>query len=282
MTKNSKLIDKLLLFSYTFLMISFFMPIKVNSIAFIVCGVFSILKLKKLPYEKLIQFPILLFPILFLYLLLGMTYTENLKAGWAIIERHYSLLFVPFIASSYSLFNKKQQKFILNVFVFTLIAAAVYCLVYAIVDYFISGSIYIKGKSGHHLYNKFMHHRLTEPLDMHAVYFSLYLSFSFLILLNRFLKSHRAYSHLKKASFYLLFVFFALIIILLKSSLFALALPLAILILLIIHFKSMIFSSSKNLITTIVIFVLASTFSFYGIQSKLLNFSTDLKLEEQH
>src|SRR5690554_6415379 len=101
MTKYSKIINKFLILSYYFVMISFFMPIKINSIALIVCGFFSLLNIKKLPYKKFIQFPVLLFLFLFLLLLLGMTYTENLNTGKAVLERHYSLLFIPFVVSSY-------------------------------------------------------------------------------------------------------------------------------------------------------------------------------------
>lgn len=258
------------------------MPLKVNSIAIIICGFLTLLCIKKLPYKKLLQFPLLLFPLLFLLLLLGMIYTENLKAGQAILERHYSLLFIPFIASSYTLFNKNQQKRVLNAFVISLSVAAFYCLSYAIVDYFETGSVYIDGRSGHFLYNKFMHHRLTAPLGMHAVYFSLYLSLSFLILLNRFIKNYQTFSISKRNSLYILFSFFALMLILLKSSLFALAFPIAILILLFIHFKAIILNNTKNLISTIAVFIVVAGFSFYGIQSKLLNLSTDLKLTDQH
>src|SRR5690554_2138220 len=244
----NKTFNNILFISYCFLMLSFFLPLKFNSAALILCGLLSLSQLRELPLKKLIQFPLILLPILFILLLLGILYTENETIGWSIIEGHYSLLFVPFIASSYTLLSKNHQKWTMNLFAIGATLIAVYCLSYAIIDYFETGSVYIEGKSGHHVYNKFMHHRLTEPIGMHAVYFALYLSFSFIYLLNNFILSFRSYSTLVKVTYFFLFAFYALMIILLKSALFAVALPSAIIILLFLHFRQRIFSKSKYMI----------------------------------
>ena len=282
MNKNDKWLNKLLLFSYFFVMVSFYLPSKWNSIAIIFSGLMSLTKASRLPLMFLMKPPLIFFPLLFILLLTGMVYTTNSSYGWALIERHYSLLFLPFIASSFTLLCKKQQAWILKSFVIITTLSGIYFLSYAIFDYFESGSVYIEGKSGHHVYNKFMHHRLTEPLGMHAVYFALYLSFSFIYLLNNFILSFRSYSTLVKVTYFFLFAFYALMIILLKSALFALALPLAIVILLFLHFRRRIFSKSKYIIGAFSLVAILGAFSFYGLQSKILNFSTDLDLTEQH
>lgn len=275
-------LKSLLFLSYCFLMATYFMPLKANSIALIICAAISLLFIKKLPLDKLVKFPLNIFLLLFVYLLIGMFYTQNEAVGWAIIERNYSLLFVPFIVSSFSILSLKQQKWILNSFVFFTTAVAVYLLCYAIVDYFQTGSVYIEGKSGHPLYNKFMHHRLTEPLEIHAIYFALYLSFSFVYLLNHFISTIKRLPIVYKVSYIVLFLFYSLMIVLLKSALFALAVPIAISILLLIHFGKKIFKKTSYLIASTVLIVALAAFSFYGVQSKIQNFSTDLKLTEEH
>ncbi|WP_170265064.1 O-antigen ligase family protein [Salibacter halophilus] len=267
---------------YYFLMLSFYLPLKFNSIALIVCGLISLFNINKSTLKEVFIFPLNLFYILFLVLLVGLLYTENKVTGYAILERHYSLIFVPVIASSFSILNTKQQKRILYFFTLVTTVLAFYFLGYAIVDYFNTGSIYIENRSGHHLYNKFMHHRLTAPLGMHAIYFSLYLSFSFILVLHHFMKYFHSHSILIKVLFFFLFSFYSLMIILLKSALFSLALPLAIIILLFFHFGKYAFSKSKYLIGLISIIIILSAFSFYGMQSKILNFSTNLNLTEEH
>src|SRR5690554_5320293 len=116
MNKLPKMTNNLLLLTYFLLMASFFMPAHLNSVALIFCGLISLTQVKKLPLRSLIQSPLLFFPLLFLVLLIGMTYTSNMVHGWAIIERHYSLIFTPFIAASFTLLNPKHQKWILNSF----------------------------------------------------------------------------------------------------------------------------------------------------------------------
>lgn len=271
-----------LFFSYAFLMLSFFLPLIVNTIALITCGILSLLKFKKLPYHQLWHLPISLFSVLFIWLLIGLSYSDLNTASWGIIERHLPLIFVPFIASSFTLLSQNQRRRVIDIFVFGVTAAAIYFLSSAIQHYLETGSVYIEGKSGHHLYNQFMHHRLTEPLDMHAVYFSLYLSFAFIVILDRFLNNYKNYALWQKMAFILLFIFYALVLILLKSSLFALALPLSILFLLLNHFWDKLLRKSKYFISGLLILVIISGISYYGVQSKIKDFSTDLKLEEKH
>lgn len=277
-----KFINRLILLSYIFLMGSFYLPSKWNSVAVIFCALVTFSQSKRLSFKSALKKPLLYFLLLFILLVIGMTYTTNTSYGWALVERHLSLLFLPFVVSSFTLLSNRQQTLVIKGFIFFTTLVAFYFLGYAIFDYFKTGSVYIEGKSGHHLYNKFMHHRLTGPLEMHAVYFSFYVSVSFLYLLNFFVKRYNQIKINYKVIFLLLFVFYALIIILLKSALFAIALPTSILLFFILYYRQYILRSKKSLIGIIALVFFLGFFAFYGVKSKVQNFSTNLDLTDQH
>lgn len=277
---KTKIIDQSIFFSYCLLMVSFFLPLKYNSISLILIGLISLTKLKYIVLKHKNHSIIVLFCLFFAFIVGGIFYTENLKEGWSIVERHYSLLFIPFFAPTFGLLTINQRKRIINVFIFTLICVSLYCLVYAIVDYFKTGSVYIPGYSGYPIYNKFMHHRLVEPVNMHAIFFSLYLSFSTIIILYRLIKNFNHYNHWEKLGYSLIIAYLLVFLILLKSSLFAFALPIAIGLLFIFYFRDKLLKSKRTKSLFIALIVLIGTFSFYGVSSKINDFSINFRLDD--
>lgn len=277
---KAKIINQSIFFSYCLLMVSFFLPLKYNSIALILTGLISLSFIKSLVHTHKRKPIIIFFWLFFGLLLIGMSYTENLTEGWSIIERHYSLLFIPFFAPSFKLLRLNQQKKVINVFITTLTLVSLYCLGYAVVDYTQTGSVYIPGYSGYSIYNKFMHHRLLQPVGMHAIFFSLYLSFSFILILNRLIVNFHILSQPYKIGYFLLLLYYLLILILLTSALFAFALPIAIVFLFIFYFKSKLLSSNKFKLLSIILIIGIGSFSYYGVSSKIGDFSTEFKFDD--
>jgi len=159
---------------------------------------------------------ILLMPILFLILVFGQFYSNDVKTGWTLVERSLSLLLIPFALSHSSQLTVNNQKMMIHFFVVIGFFASLYCLSNQGFQAAQAGSIYASEESTHFLFNRFMHHRLSAPLKMHAVYFSLFIAFLAIFILHILLDFSQ--SRINKAGLTALFVFFGLMLILLKSA----------------------------------------------------------------
>ncbi|NVK64080.1 MAG: O-antigen ligase family protein [Flavobacteriales bacterium] len=265
---------------YCLLMISFFLPGNAMGFALVFLVLLTIVKFIQKKHAFKGYSGLILYPVLFLLLLVGMIYTQNTKDGWGIIERHYALIGVPILAASIKQFSSKQKEAIMNVFIATGVITALICLGVATNHYLTTGTVYTATQKDHFVYNHFMHHRLSSPLQLHAIYYSLYLSFAALILLNRIL--HSSAKMTTKFLYALIFVFFAVMLFLLKSSIFAFAFPLASLLLVFFRYRKTLLGSLKMKLVLSAIVVLAGIFSYIGIQSKLESFSLKYELSDDH
>jgi len=209
---------------------------------------------------------------LFGILCIGMLYTENTKEGLAIIERHQSLLVFPFLLSTFSFISRKQKQKLLNVFVYSAALAGLFCLGHAGYDYLESGTVYPTGQTGHFTYNRFMHHRLSSAIGMHAIYFSFYCSIAGIAVLQKLLFAPKIGIKWRLTNG-ILFLFFIVLLFLLKSSLFAFAFPLSCLLLLFIKLKNQLLKP-KYAIGFLIICCIAALLSYQGIRSKLDTFKT--------
>lgn len=265
---------------YCLLMISFFVPGNAMGFALVFLVLLTLLKFIKKQHAFKGYSGLILYPALFVLLLIGMIYTENSKDGWGIIERHYALIGVPILTASVTQFSQKQKTLIMNVLIATGAVTALICLSVATNHYFTTGTVYTTTQKDHFVYNHFMHHRLSSPLQLHAIYYSLYLSFGALVLLNRLL--HKSAKLRIQLLYGLLFVFFIGMLFLLKSSIFALVFPLACLLLIFFRFRKALLGSMKMKIAVLAIVLLAGVASYIGIQSKIESFSTKYELSDDH
>jgi len=166
----------------------------------------------------------------------------------------------------------------LDLFIYLAAAAGVYCLVYASWAYWESGTLYPTGQTGHFIYNRFMHHKLSSAIGMHAIYFSFYCSFAGIALLQKVLfQEHR--SKLFWGLNLCLVLFFAGLLFLLKSSLFAFVFPLVCLLLLFLRFKAKL-SDRRYLFVFVLISILIGMFSYEGVKSKLGSFKTQFAFDD--
>lgn len=172
----------------TAVLISFFLPVRWNGffvMLLIILG-FVGLCIHSIKWRKIL--PLLPFTGLFIWMLIGLSYSDDWSRGWTLIERNLALLLVPFAVSGLRPVSAKKWNQFLLVFTVSGLTAALICIGIATYTSLEQGSIYTIPGNTHFLYNRFMHHQLTDPIGMHAVYFSLYLAFSGCWMLNQWLK----------------------------------------------------------------------------------------------
>ncbi|MBL4710015.1 MAG: O-antigen ligase family protein [Flavobacteriales bacterium] len=270
--------NRLLLLAYGLVLVSFFLPNRVNSIALLIFGILSFLPAVRNRKNFLHKGSVVSF-LLFFVLCLGITYSENKEEGLAIIERSLSLLIIPFLIIPFRLFNTAQKRLLLNGFILSAFLAGLYCIGFASYAFLETGTAYPTGQTGHFIYNRFMHHQLSSALGIHAIYFSFYCSFAAIAVLQKVLFANNN-SRLTQVGNVFLILFFIGLIYLLKSSLFAFIFPLSCLLLVFIKFKNQL-QQPKYSIAFILICIITAFFSYKGVRSKLDNFETTFNFEDQ-
>jgi O-antigen ligase len=266
--------------AFCLLMIAFFAPGNTIGFVLVTLVLITIIKFIKKKHFFKGYGALNLFPLLFFVLLAGMMHTSNTHDGWAIIERHYGLIGIPLLTISIQQFTKQQRKNLLSIFVVTGVVTGLICLGAATWHYISTGTVYTLTQKDHFVYNNFMHHRLSSPIQLHAIYYSLYLAFAAIVVLNRLL--YEKLNANKKLIYGLVFVFFCVMIFLLKSSIFAFVFPLACLVLLFFRYRKQLLSSIRTQIAVVIIVIGAGFFSYKGVQSKLESFSLDYELSDEH
>lgn len=265
---------------YCLLMISFYLPGNAMGFALVFLALLTVLKFIKRKHAFKGYSGLIVYPILFLFLIAGMIYTENMKDGWGIIERHYVLIGAPILTASVIQFSKQQKDRMMDVFIATGVVTGLICIGVATHHFLDTGTVYTATQKDHFVYNHFMHHRLSSPLKLHAIYYSLYLSLGGLVILNRVL--HHPSKLKIKLLYGFILAFFVVMLFLLKSSIFALAFPIACLLLIFFRYRKVVLSSLKMKIALSMTVFIVGVFSYIGIQSKLESFSLKYELSDDH
>ena len=183
MRLHRNLIDILHYISFGIVIATIPLPMMLNNIAIFIFIFFSLLNIKRFKLIK--KTPWLLFPVLFIISLLSVTYSCDLTSGLKGLEKTLSFiiffLFVPTLN-----IDSNQIKKLLNIFAYVCLLALLYCLLMATYNVWDTGSLYIFNPENLVNENYFLYHRFSKPLELHAVYFGMYLVFSSCILLNNF------------------------------------------------------------------------------------------------
>lgn len=161
---------------------------------------------------------ILIAPMAF-YLLhvMGLMYTENFTEAFKQLETKAALLLLPLALGTTQILEPNFKQALYRTFVLTNAALSVICLGYAVYQYYAAGTV-----------SYFNYHALTQIIDLHAVYFALYLALSVMLIIQSNLDGHRLLCRKADA---LLVMLFTLMIILLSALVIIVLLPLVILIL---------------------------------------------------
>ena len=185
---------------FALLLFVFWLPLKVNYLPLIISlWIFTWLlegnlkeKFKSFKYDQ-IYFA---FTVYFLLGISALLYTQNIDAGLFHIQKQLSIVFFPIIIAGSNKIVKKNYKHLLLVFVLANLIAAVYVLANAFFSNLIieNGNWYIKywqwdmhkdipfWQLVNMRYNSFS--GLYFSLFMHPSYFSMYILFSLIILID--------------------------------------------------------------------------------------------------
>ncbi len=178
------------------IVVSYFIAISVT--LFLIC----LFQKRKLQFTK--SGFILLFASFYLLHLIGMTYTQNSKAGWTDLGLKISLLlFTALFAASASFIQINIEK-ILVFFTAGCTVAGICCLIIASLNY-----VQVPMRE------QFFYMRLSW--FMHPAYFSMYLNFALVFLGWQRIKSDKTLN-IKSAISYPLILFITLLIVLLASK----------------------------------------------------------------
>lgn len=271
------------LISLSLILITFFFPHYTNTwsiILFFVITLFS----KDVRSEIFTIFysakSLHLFALLFLIQLIGLLYSENIPSALSILERSACLIIFPYLFGTLSHISAKETHFLRNIFIYSAALSGLYCILIGTIYYLENGTVYNIGQAGHFSYNHFMHHRLTKPIDQHAIYYSFYISFVNIIILNTLVTESISIKH--KVLYSFCFVFNLILLYLLKSSNFNFIFPAICLLNVLYLFRFKILSSRTFKIGGVVLTILVLAVSYTGVKSKVENFSLSYNLSDDH
>lgn len=196
---NTSSYDKLKKLIMVLLMASLPFHIHVSSILIIFGVLLTMFKiLAKNEWQKLELSQLSISLLFFLFVeLIGLLYTsrENIGVGLFNIEKHLSFIFLPILFVDFNI-DEKLRRLLLLVFVASCFFAMLFCVVINI------RLSLVEGKYFHEYY--FSHDRFSQPIEMQAVYFGLYLSWAVLILGSLYLEKPIKKSNIFFVSFFVL------------------------------------------------------------------------------
>jgi O-antigen ligase len=209
-------IDQVLLVYIAF---SFPFSIKANSIGIILLTLNWLVsgrlktKLKTFAGNRLALLVVSVFPLY----LLGLLYTADLREGTFMLEKSLSLLLLPLVISSSS-FPRKAIEAAFVAFVAACLVATVVSYITVYANYLRHNDWYLTFIQGHFRDN------YASFIGLHPTYFTLYLTFSMIILVHFLFAFHRSLSVATKGLLYFLLLYFLVTEILLSARMPLLAL----------------------------------------------------------
>jgi|GEM_PF-1176256 len=225
---------------------------------------------------------LVLFPVLFGLLLAGQLYTDDLSRGFSVLERHLSFILIPIAAYSIRDFSTKQKKNLADLFILSVLLAGVYCVGVASFKYVQTGSVYAGEQTGHFVYNNFMHQKLSGAIGLHAIYFSLFVSFAGVLVLHWLLDGWQKLLSWQRAMYLLALAFFFLLIFLLKSAVFGMLFPFACLLVFTYQLGKNVRSSPWLRTIAALLLIALMPFVYFSTKTKLDDFGLQYQLSDEH
>lgn len=195
---------------FTMLLVAVTLPlsIKLNSIAIIllvVGWIYSgeyVIKLNNLRKNKIG----IVFILFYLYTLMSFIWGSPSRDWSFDLEKKLTIILMPVIFASLPLLERNKFELILRAFAASCLIASLICFVSALYHFSYGDPSY------------FFYHKLGSALNFHAVYFSLYISFSFIILADYTLKNWNDLSLILKVILFIIKLFWICFLILLSSK----------------------------------------------------------------
>jgi len=133
---------------------------------------------------------VLLMTFLLLYVI-GLIYTNDFGYGIKVLERKTTFLIFPIVMSGLIYLPKKFSGRILWYFIYGMAASSILCLLIASYRTISSGSINFINPENFVVENNFLYHRLSSAIDIHAVYYSLFIAFALILVINHLFENYK-------------------------------------------------------------------------------------------
>lgn len=191
--------------------------VSVNS-AFIILFILNQLLItdKKEFKNYFLYLPFLLSGLLFIFFLFSIIYSNQKDGSLFFIEKQLGLLFIPFGFLSTPFLSKNTLERSLKIFIAVCLLAAFYCFIIAFYKNYLYTSLRGLPITYIHHWN-FSYHYLSSAIGMHAVYLSMYISFSLFALLLEIFGMYNLNFKIQKIWKLAIVIFFAYFLLLLAS-----------------------------------------------------------------
>lgn len=169
----------LLVFGVMFASLGYLFSINLTSIGVIFLLAFWILNFNDLNFGAFLKkTPLHLLLLFFIFLLIGLFYSEDLQQAQKFITRHLSFILLPIIFSTLKPFNNKENKVVVKTYIYTTTLFFIVCLLNAIYR-----QVIFSHQGGPFNWYFFYRYDFLEIFDQHPTYVSMYvlLSLSFLL-----------------------------------------------------------------------------------------------------
>jgi O-antigen ligase len=212
--------ERLYFLSLCLIIISFPFSIALNSIALGIILFFFFIDYKniipKCQYYISQRRNILLL-VLFTSLFASLAYTQNTDKGIAKVIGYLPFIALPLGMTKLKPVPSKQMTMLKRLHIITCVLASIICLVLATIDSGLLDGSYV-GKVAPNLYtayfvHRFTYHKLSEQINLHAIYFSLFIATAQIFCIQEIITAKRH----QKFLFVLTLCFLGAILFLLKS-----------------------------------------------------------------
>jgi O-antigen ligase len=253
-----------------------------NNLAILLMGIMSLFVFKpKEIVQQVRQNPLAIaWLVLFVLHLIGLTYTQNMSAGWKQVEYILSFALLPFFVAGTKKVSPSALKFVKHTFIIGMGIALLVCLVKASLFTWETGRWATFNPDNKVLENHFIYHRLSSQIGMHAVLLACYTTLALAFVLIELLNNWKKLTFKVRLWYSIMFLFFSINIYLLRSASISLA-WMAILVIIVTFFIKRKYLKNLKIKHYLYISVLIVTIGVVGFQmiSQKLNLA-DKKLTE--
>lgn len=206
--------DQVQVWLITLLFLSQLVPQRFSYILTGLCGALWLIRGGGKTIKKTLRdYPIIwLFIGLFFVQVMGLCYTENLKAGRVALEQRLAFLLFPFIVLSAKRLTSQQVNRIFQLFTFGWLLLSLLSLVLGLIH-----NQEVIGEFNENTYWLLSRHELTRPVGFNAVMAALFVGFCMLWLAKELLKNWHRLAKWQKVSYSFLMCYFTAYQVLLSS-----------------------------------------------------------------
>lgn len=132
--------------------------------------------------------PVIIFTSGFLFSLIGVSWSENASEGYLVVERQLGLFFLPVMFFSSFRPSARKLQMLMAAYYASVVLVSAYLMICAYKNYEASGLPLKQWTVKENLY-----HAFAKPVDMHAIYLSLYLALAIFFGFHWFLVNKRVW-----------------------------------------------------------------------------------------